>query len=168
MKRVLITLTVMALCATTALYAQENNPKAMIQKRIAYMKEHVQLSSKETQNFWSVYEEYLNAEMKAMETHRKALEKQGIKLGAPGTNKEVIAKLTDKQLTYLQDQKFELRKTLLNLEISYYKKFKGILSPRHLQDQYNAEYQYKKQVTSKKKDEKNVETGPVNAGKKKR
>ena len=170
MKRVLITLTVMALCATTALYAQENNPKAMIQKRIAYMKEHVQLSSKETQNFWSVYEEYLNAEMKAMETHRKALEKQGIKLGAPGTNKEVIAKLTDKQLTYLQDQKFELRKNLLNLEMTYYKKFKNILTPRHIQDLYNAEYQYKRQLTAKKKDavKRDDATGPVNTGKKKR
>ena len=168
MKRVLITLTVMALCATTALYAQENNPKAMIQKRIAYMKEHVQLSSKETQNFWSVYEEYLKAEAKAMDTYRKNLAKQGIKLGAPGTNKEIIDKLTDKQLTYLQDQKFELRKNLLNIETTYHKKFKAILTPRHLQDLYNAEYKYKKEMTAKKKEEKKEVTGPVNAGKKKR
>lgn len=170
MKRVLITLTVMALCATTALYAQESNAKTMIQKRIAYMKEHVQLSSKETQSFWKVYEEYLNAEAKAMETYRKNLEKQEIKLGAPGTNKEVIDKLSDKQITYLQDQKFELRKTLLNLETTYYKKYKAILTPRHLQDLYNAEYQYKRLLTAKKKEAKNKEeiSAPVNAGKKKR
>lgn len=170
MKKVLITLTVMALCAMTALYAQESNAKTMIQKRIDYMKERVQLSSKETQNFWKVYEEYLNAEMKAMETYHKNLEKQEIQLGASGTNKEVIEKLSDKQITYMQDQKFELRKNLLNLEITYYKKFKTILTPRHLQDLYNAEFQFKRQLTAKKKDavKRDDNAGPVNTGKKKR
>ena len=170
MKKLWITLTILALCATTALFAQENNAKAMIQKRIEYMKAHVQLSGKETQNFWKVYEEYLNAEAKAMETYRKNLEKQEIVLGAPGSNKEIIEKLSDKQITYLQDQKFELRKTLLNLETTYYKKYKTILTPRHLQDLYNAEYQYKRQLTARKKDavKKEDNTGPVNTGKKKR
>ena len=168
MKRLWITLIITVLGATGILFAQETNPKAMIQKRIAYMKEHVQLSGKETQNFWSVYEAFLNEEMKAMDNYRKNLAKQGIKLGAPGTNKEIIDKLTDKQLTYLQDQKFELRKTLLNIETTYHKKFKAILTPRHLQDLYNAEYKYKKEMTAKKKEEKKEVTGPVNAGKKKR
>lgn len=169
MKKLWITLTILALCATTALYAQENNSKTIIQKRIQYLKEHVQLSGKETQAFWKVYEEYLNAELKAMETYRKNLEKQEIILGSPGTNKEIIEKLSDKQITYLQDQKFELRKNLLNLEITYYKKFKTILTPRHLQDLYNAEYQYKRLLTTKKKEApKEESTGPVNTGKKKR
>lgn len=168
MKRLWITLIITILGSTSILFAQETNPKAMIQKRIAYMKEHVQMSGKETQNFWSVYEEYLNAEAKAMDTYRKNLAKQGIKLGAPGTNKEIIDKLTDKQLTYLQDQKFELRKNLLNIETTYHKKFKTVLTPRHLQDLYNAEYKYKKEMTAKKKEEKKEVTGPVNAGKKKR
>ena len=157
----------LALGATT-LFAQEKNPKTRVQERIAYMKEHVTLTAKESQTFWKAYEEYLNAEMKVMDSYRKNLEKQGIKLGAPGTNKDIIAKLNDKQLSYLQDQKFELRKNLLNLETTYYKKFKAILSPRHLQDLYNAEYQYKKMLTTKKKEEPKEATGPVNAGKKKR
>ena len=168
MKKLWITLTVMALCATTALYAQENNSKTMIQKRIEFMKLHVQLSGKETQNFWKVYEEYLNKELEAMETYRKNLEKQEIKLGAPGTNKEIIEKLSDKQIEYLQDQKFELRKTLLNLEATYYKKYKNILTPRHIQDLYNAEYQYKRALTAKKKEPSKEENGSVNTGKKSR
>jgi hypothetical protein len=63
-----------------------------------------------------------------------------------------------------------LRKTLLNLEMTYYKKFKNILTPRHIQDLYNAEYQYKRQLTAKKKDavKRDDATGPVNTGKKKR
>jgi hypothetical protein len=169
MKKTWITLIVLAMCATTALFAQERNSKQMIQDRIAYMKANVPLSGKETQNFWPVYEEFLKAEMKAMDAYRKNLEKQGIKLGAPGTNKEIIEKLNDKQLTYLQDQKFELRKNLLNIEAGYHKKFKTILTPQHLQDLYNKEYAYKKHLTNKKKDEKKTETtGPVNTGKRKR
>lgn len=140
----------------------------MVKERLNYMRTNLTLSGSENQNFWKVYEEYLNAELKAMDTYRKNLEKQGIKLGAPGTNKEIIDKLSDKQLTYLQDQKFELRKNLLNLENSYYKKYKAILSPKTIQNLYNLEYKYKKTLTSKKKEVKKEDAGPVNTGKKKR
>jgi len=140
----------------------------MVKERLNYMRMNLTLSGSENQNFWKVYEEYLNAELKAMDTYRKNLEKQGIKLGASGTNKEIIDKLNDKQLTYLQDQKFELRKNLLNLENSYYKKYKAILSPKTIQNLYNLEYRYKKTLTSKKKEVKKEDAGPVNTGKKKR
>lgn len=169
MKKVWITL-IIAVLATSALFAQEKNPKAMVHDRLAYMQEHLKLSGQESQNFWSLYEQYLNDEVKALTNYRKNLEKQGIKLGTPGTNKEIIEKLSDKQLTYLQDQKFELRKALLNLETTYHKKYKAVLTPRHLQDLYNLEYQYKKEMTKKKKESKKETStsGPVNAGKKKR
>lgn len=159
---------VMAFCATSSLYAQEKNPKARIADRISYMKSHLTLGQKESQTFWKVYEQYLNDEMKALDTYRKNLEKQGIKLGAPGTNKDAIAKLTDKQLTYLHDQKFQLRQNLLNLETSYYKKFKAILTPRQIQDLYNLEYKYKKQMTQKKKEGPKEDPAMINSGKKKR
>ena len=167
MKKVWITLIIIAI-ATSALFAQEKNPKTMAQERLTYMKENLSLSSKESQSFWTLYEQYLKDEMNALNSYRKNLEKQGIKLGAPGTNKEIIDKLTDKQLSYLQDQKFELRKTLLTLETTYYKKYKNILTPKHIQDLYNLEYKYKREMTQKKKEAKKDTTGPVNTGKKKR
>lgn len=163
MKKVWITLVIIAI-ATSSIFAQENSPKTMAKERLTYMKGNLTLSTKESQNFWTVYEQYINEEMKIMVNYHKNLEKQGIKLGAPGTNKDIISKLNDKQLTYLQDQKFELRKNLLDLETAYYKKFKTILTPRHLQDLYNLEYQYKREVINKKRNN----SGPVNPGKKKR
>ena len=168
MKKLWILLIVAALCASTSLFAQEKSPKTMIQERLTYMQKNLTLSGQENQSFWKVYEEYLNAEMKIMTTYRKNLEKQGIKLGAPGTNKEMIAKLNDKQLTYLQDQKFEMRKNILNLETSYYKKYKAILKPRTLQNLYDLEYKYKRTLTEKKKEVKKEEPAFVNPGKKKR
>ncbi len=168
MKRLWILLLVAALFATNTLFAQEKSPKAMVQAHLEYMKKNLTLNGQENQNFWKVYEEYLNAEMKTMDTYRKNLEKQGIKLGAPGTNKEIIEKLTDKQLTYLQDQKFEMRKNILNLEASYYKKYKAILKPHTIQKLYDLEYRYKKTMAEKRKEVKKEEPVFVNPGKKKR
>ena len=168
MKKLWILLLVAIFSIASTLSAQEKNPKAMVQARLAYMQKNLSLSSKENQSFWKIYEEYLNAEMKTMTTYRKNLEKQGIKLGAPGTNKEIIEKLSDKQLTYLQDQKFEMRKNILNLETTYHKKFKTILKPHTLQKLYDLEYKYKKTMTEKKKDAKKDEPLFINQGKKKR
>ena len=168
MKKQWILLIVAALCVSTSLFAQEKSPKTMVQERLAYIQKNLTLSGKENQSFWKVYEEYLNAEMKIMTNYRKNLEKQGIKLGAPGTNKEMIAKLNDKQLTYLQDQKFEMRKNILNLETSYYKKYKAILNPHTIQKLYDLEYKYKKTMTEKKKEVKKDEQMFINPGKKKR
>ena len=168
MKRLWILLLVAILSTTSTLSAQENSPKTMVQARIAYMQKNLTLSGQENQNFWKVYEEYLNAEMKTMSAYRKNLEKQGINLGAPGTNKEIIEKLNDKQLTYLQDQKFEMRKNILNLETTYHKKFKTILKPHTLQRLYDLEYKYKKTMAEKKKEAKKEEPVFINQGKKKR
>jgi len=168
MKRLWILLLVAAVCATNVLFAQEKNPKTMVQARLAYMQKNLTLSGQENLNFWKVYQEYLNAEMKTMEAYRKNLEKQGIKLGASGTNKDLIEKLSDKQLTYLQEQKFEMRKNMLNLEVTYYKKFKAILKPHTLQRMYDLEYKYKKTMAEKKQEPKKNEPVYVNPGKKKR
>lgn len=167
MKRLWILLLVVALGAASTLSAQEKNSKTMVQDRIAYMKKNLTMSGQEYQNFWKVYEEFLNAQMKTMDTYRKNLEKQGIKLGAPGTNKEIIAKLSDKQLTYLQDQKFEMRKNMLNIETTYHKKFKTILKPHTIQKLYDLEYQYKRSMTKAKTEIKKDDVY-VNPGKKKR
>ena len=168
MKKLWITLIILAVGATTALFAQEKNSLAIMQGRYTYMKEHLNLSEKESATFWKTYAQYLKDETAIMDTYRKNLEKQGIKLGAPGTNKEAIEKLNDKQLTYLHDQKFEMRKKLLDLENTYYKKYKAILTPRHIQQLYDLEYKYKKSLTTKKKDQQKEAPNQINANKKKR
>ena len=152
MKKLWITLVILAVGATTVLFAQEKTSFNLMQDRFSYMREHLTLSEKEGDVFWKTYSQYLKEEAAIMDTYRKSLEKQGIKLGAPGTNKETIEKLNDKQLTYLHDQKFEMRKKILELENTYYKKYKAILTPRHIQQLYDLEYKYKKSLTSKKKE----------------
>jgi len=168
MKKLLITLMVLAIGSTSILFAQENKSQTMAQARIEYMKKNLTLSDKEAQTFWKVYEEFLDEEFKIMDAYRNDLEKQGIKLGPSGTNKEAIANMSDKQLNYMQDKKFELRQKLLTNETNYYKKFKAILTARNIQNLYNAEYNFKKLLTTKRQELQKEATGPVNGGKKKR
>lgn len=168
MKKLWITLIILAVGATTTLFAQEKSSFNIMQDRFAFMKEHLKLSEKEGDAFWKTYSQYLKDEAAIMDNYRKNLEKQGIKLGAPGTNKETIEKLSDKQLTYMHDQKFEMRKKISDLEIAYYKKYKAILTPRHIQQLYDLEYKYKKSLTAKKKGEKKEVPANMSASKKKR
>ncbi len=149
----------------------KEDPNKIVKERMDNMRSKLKLTSTTEQNgFWTAYEQYLRNEVKAFETYRNNLAKRGIKLNAPGQNKEVIAKLSDSQLTYLHDQKFELRKNLLNLESAFYKKIKGILTPRHVHDYLNIEETYKRELANKRKaaavEEKPAT--PVNAGKKRR
>ena len=168
MKKLWITLIILAVGATTTLFAQEKSSFNIMQDRFAFMKEHLKLSEKEGDAFWKTYSQYLKDEAAIMDNYRKNLEKQGIKLGTPGTNKETIEKLSDKQLTYMHDQKFEMRKKISDLEIAYYKKYKAFLTPRHIQQLYDLEYKYKKSLTAKKKGEKKEVPANMSASKKKR
>ncbi|MBQ6070576.1 MAG: hypothetical protein IJK85_02365 [Bacteroidales bacterium] len=153
-----------------ALQAQvKEDPNKIVKERMDNMRAKLKLSATESKTFWTAYEQYVRSEVKAFETYRNNLAKKGIKLNGPGQNKEVIDRLTDSQLTYLHDQKFELRKNLLNLESGFYKKIKGMLTPRHVHEYFNIENKYKQDMVNKKKaaaEEK--PTGPVNAGKKRR
>ena len=158
--------------AASILFIQaQEKPDAnkIVKERMSNMKTNLKLTAAEGKVFWTAYEQFLRSEVKIQETYRSNLEKQGIRLNAPGQNKDVIAKLSDKQLLYLQDQKFELRKNMLNLETTFYKKIKGTLTPRHIQDFYNLDQKCKRCMVDKQKScSTESQTGPVNAGKKRR
>jgi len=172
MKRILFTVCLMAACLVYVQAQVKTDKEKMIKDRVEYMRTNLKLSAAEGKTFWSAYNQYLQNEFKCHETYKQNLAKQGIRLNEPGNNKEIIEKLSDKKLTYLQDQKFELRKNLLSLETNFYKKLKTILTPRHIQDFYNIDEKYKRAMVSKKKMEAEKKTaidpGSVNAGKKRR
>ena len=139
------------LAGVMAINAQSKpDPNQMMRDRTAYMRSHLKISDKESKAFWPAYTQYLQSEIKLHEAFRTRLASKNIKLNAPGHNKEVLAKLNDAQLTYLQDQKFQLKRDLLNLESSFYKKLKTILSPRHINDFYNIDEQYKRSLMNNK------------------
>ena len=173
MKRLFFTICLVAVGLFIAQAQNKVDTEKMRKERIENMRMNLKLTTQEGKTFWSAYDQFLRNEIKLHETFKQNLAKQGIRLNEPGKNKEIIAKLSDKQLTYLQDQKFELRKNILNLEASFYKKLKSMLTPRHIQDFYNIDEKYKRSLVSKKqveaeKKKATVDPTSVNPGKKKR
>lgn len=150
---------------------KETEADKMVKARMDNMKANLKLNEDEAKSFWSAYEQFLRSEVKCLETYKQNLAKQDIHLKEHGKNKEIIAKLSSKQLTYLQDQKFELRKKLLDLETNFYKKLKTFLTPYRIQSFYNIEEQYKRNMVNKKKHDETQPastTTPSNVGKKRR
>lgn len=172
MKRIFCTICLLAVCFGFAYAQEKTDAEKMKNDRITNMQLNLKLTPQEAKLFWPAYRQFLDNEIKYHEAYRKNLEKRGIVLKEPGKNKEMIEKLSDKDLSYLQDQKFELRKNMHNLELSFYKKVKTLLTPRHIQDFYNIDEKYKRDMISKRKTEaekKKAEgPSPVNPGVKRR
>ena len=171
MKRIFCTICLLAVCFGFA-YAQEKTDAEKIKnERITNMQLNLKLTPQEAKVFWPVYKQFLSNEIKYHEAYKQNLEKRGIRLKEHGKNKEMIEKLSDKDLSYLQDQKFELRKNMLNLELSFYKKIKSVLTPRHIQEFYNIDEKFKRDMIAKRKGEaekKSTAPSQVNSGVKRR
>ena len=172
MKRLLSTICLLAICFGLTQAQTKVDSEKMIKERVENMRANLKLSSAEAKAFYPAYEQFLRNEIKCHETYKQNLAKKGIKLNAPGQNKEIIESLKDDQLSYLQDQKFELRKSILNMETSFYKKLKTMLTPRHIQNFYNIDDKYKRQIIAKRQSEnsekKAIDPSSVNSGKKRR
>ena len=168
MKRLLLAICLVSI-GLTSLQAQDKpDTDKMIKERVANMRANLKLSSTESKTFWTAYEQFLNSEIKIHEQYRLNLEKKGIK-GCPGCPSS-CENLTDAQLTYMRDQRFELRRNILNLETTFYKKIKTILTPRHINDFYTIDEKFKRTKVSQKScpPKSSSSNAPVNAGKKKR
>ena len=172
MKRLLSTICLLAICFGLTQAQTKVDSEKMIKERVENMRANLKLSSAEAKAFYPAYEQFLRNEIKCHETYKQNLAKKGIKLNAPGQNKEIIESLKDDQLSYLQDQKFELRKSILNMETSFYKKLKTMLTPRHIHNFYNIDDKYKRQIIAKRQSEnsekKAIDPSSVNSGKKRR
>lgn len=152
MKRIFLVFTIF-LIGIAAAYSQEKpDANKMIQERISNMKTNLKLNSTESKTFWNAYEQYVRSEVKYFSTYRSNLEKKGIRPGCPDCDgKTTCENLTDAQITYMFDQKYELKKNLFNLENNFYKKIKGILTPKHLQEFYKIDERFKRSLIKNKK-----------------
>lgn len=150
MKRIIIVFSIIFI-GLSSVFAQKPDANKMVQDRLNFMKTNLKLTATESKVFWGAYEQYIRSEVKCFENYRSNLEKKGIKKGCPDCDgKGACDNLTDAQISYMFDQKFELRKNLLNLETSFYKKIKGTLTPKHLQEFYKNEERYKRSLVKNK------------------
>ncbi len=150
-KTLLIFLWVVAgIIAANAQEKEKPDVNKMVEGRVDNMKSQLNLTDAESKTFWTAYEQYLQSEVKYHGTFVSNLEKKGIKGCCPNCPSG-CDDLTDTQITYLYDQKLELRKDLLNLESSFHKNIKSILTPKHLQEFYKIDERYKRGFIDKGK-----------------
>lgn len=149
MKRIFIIISLMALSIAISFAQEKSDVNKMAQARIANMKNKLKLDANENKVFWQAYEQFIRTEIKAHDTFRTNLEKQGIKHHCPNCASNENVEMTDAQIKYFYDQKMELRKKLLDNDIAFHKKIKAILTPKHMQAFYKIDEQYKRNLAKK-------------------
>lgn len=149
MKRIFIFIALVALSITISFAQEKPDANKMVQERLMNMKNKLKLDANESKVFWQSYEQYVRAEIKAHATFKTNLEKQGIKHNCPNCAGNENVEMTDAQIKYFYDQKFELRKKLLDNDLAFHKKVKTILSPKHMQSFYKIDEQFKRNLAKK-------------------
>ena len=136
MKRVIIFLLIILTIPVIRSSAQNSNQEKLNDYKIAFFTKKLNLTSREAEKFWPVYNEY--------QSQRNSLQLDKIKLNRNFNLNE--STLTDKQLEEMGDKYIDYLVQESNLAVDFHKKLKEILPPAKVLRYYQAENQYKIQL----------------------
>lgn len=130
MKHFFITASLILFALTaTAQHKDFPNWEDLQAKKIAHITEKVQFTAKEAQQFWTLYNEYLEKETTLkkdfFEIQKKAKDSDNINYEA------------------LNEARIQHKQALINLQVEYYNKYKQVLSAEKLYRYYSAERSFK-------------------------
>lgn len=133
MKRgILFLLSLMILSALTV-KAQNQNRERLNAYRIAFFTQKLDLSPREAEKFWPVYNDY--------QERKTQIQAERVKLTR--LFNQTGASMSDRELTELGDKYIGLEVTEASLSMEFYKMMKEILPPTKIFKYYQAENQYK-------------------------
>lgn len=137
MKNLFITLLIM--CLTTGIQAQEKNPQRLSQeefraKQEAFITQKAELSKEEASKFFPLFFELQN--------QKKALNDKARKRIKP----EQKAEITDAQYESFLNNMYDSRIRAAELDKEYYNKFKQILSAKKIYKVQQAEMRFKRNL----------------------
>lgn len=136
MKRVIIFLLIILTFPLIRSYAQNSNLEKLNDYKIAFFTKKLNLTAREAEKFWPVYNEY--------QSQRNSLQLDKIKLNRNFNLNE--STLSDKQLEEMGDKYVDFLVQESNLVVDFHKKLKEILPPVKVLRYYQAENQYKIQL----------------------
>lgn len=135
---------------------KESIEQSIILIKKEYFKKNLILTDKEAENFWILFDKYLEKENQIHKDFRIALEKEGIKREKGEINKEGM----DPELViFYYDQKMIMKQALLKLEISFYEQIKEILTPENIATYFKLEKDFKKELATLREKQKNGPSG---------
>lgn len=146
-KQILVTsiATFFLMVSTWSVKAQERpNRDKMNALKVAYITEKVQLTEKESQAFWPIYNAF-QEEKKALMPEQKE----------EGDREPNFSEMTDAQIDAMVAKRFENEQKLLNLKKKYYEKYKTVLSPKKIVSLYKAEKDFRKEVLERLREKRN-------------
>ena len=141
MKKILFTL---ILLCTLSTWAQESKSDKVEALKIAFLTNKLELTSKEAQAFWPLYNEY-NTKMDKL---RKSKKSDFDELKNKGEN------LSEKELEIFMNEIFATRQKELDLQKEYFEKYSKVLPMKKVALLYQAENQFKRELLRKIKEKK--------------
>ncbi len=111
--------------------------------KIAFLTEKLELTAKEAQVFWPLYNEYENK----LDGFRKNRKKDALSIAGG------LDGLSEKEIETLVDAEIKLRQNELDIQKEYHEKFKKVLPIKKVARLYTAENDFKRQLLKKIKDQ---------------
>ena len=146
MKRRLIVIMILAVSGVIQIYAQNTNLDRLNAYKIAFFTKRLNLTSREAEKFWPVYNEFQEMKNK-IQLQRQELNR---------TFNQTGADMTDKEMTELGDRLIALQVQEAALAQEFHNKIKVILSPVKVLRLYQAENQYRLQLLNELRERRQV------------
>ena len=138
------TLFILVLMCSFSSWSQESKSDKVEALKIAFLTDKLELTSKEAQTFWPLYNEY-NSKMEKL---RKSKKSDFNELKNKGEN------FSDKELEALIKEVFASKQKELDLQKEYYDKYVKVLPVKKVALLYQAENQFKRELLRKIKEKK--------------
>lgn len=126
------------LCITEK--AQQN----IMELKKEYFRKNLTLTEKEAARFWPLFDQYLENEKKIHRSCKKAQEEKGIKRE---NGKIDFSSLTDEQIRFFYENKFDVREKLLTTDKEFYNNMSSILQAKNIVKYYQIEKSFKSELS---------------------
>jgi septal ring factor EnvC (AmiA/AmiB activator) len=133
MKRAAFILAALMILSTSVVHAQNPNRERLNAYRIAFFTQKLNLTPKEAEKFWPVYNDY--------QERKNNIQQERTQMNR--TFNQNAGSMTDKELTDLGDKYIGLEVQEAVLSQGFYNNMKEILPPAKIFRYYQAENQYK-------------------------
>ena len=141
MKNLIFTL---ILLTSFSIFSQESKADKVEAMKVGFITNKLELTAKEAQTFWPLYNEYNSKLEKLRKTKRSDFEEL----------KNKSENLTDKELEAFINEVFSSKQKELDLQKEYYEKYAKVLPVKKVAMLYQAENQFKRELLRKIKEKK--------------
>jgi len=137
--RKIILIVIFIIVSTMQLFAQRNNNDRIKVLKITFITNALDLSSKEAEKFWPVYNEYSKTIQKEKNIKMRELAKQA-------RNKGGVDNLSDKEATQMLEDYINIDANVLAAKRTLYKKLNGVIPSKKIIKLFKAEQDFNKEL----------------------